>query len=68
MIDTSWGSIRILSIMILGSIWFFLIVQQIEENRNESGGMPTQLREQIGYWRNWVWLPSLDLRFGGLGR
>ena len=36
MIDTSWGSIRILAIMILGSLWFFLLIQQIEENRNES--------------------------------
>jgi len=35
MIDISWGSFRILMIMILGSIWFFLLIQQIEEN-NES--------------------------------
>jgi len=36
MIDVSWSSFRILMIMILGSIWFFLIIQQIEENQNES--------------------------------
>ena len=36
MIDISWSSFRILMIMILGSIWFFLIIQQIEENQNES--------------------------------
>ena len=35
MIDTSWSSIRIFTIMILGTIWLFLLVQQIEEN-NES--------------------------------
>ena len=35
MIDTSWSSIRILAIMILGTIWLFLLVQKIEEN-NES--------------------------------
>ena len=35
MIDTSWSSIRVVMIMILGSIWFFLLIQQIEEN-NES--------------------------------
>ncbi len=35
MIDLSPSSLRVLAIMILGSIWFFLIVQQIEEN-NES--------------------------------
>ena len=35
MIDVSWSSFRILMVMILGSIWFFLLVQQIEEN-NES--------------------------------
>ena len=35
MIDVSWGSFRILMIMILGSIWFFLLVQQIEENQKK---------------------------------
>ena len=35
MIDVSWSSFRILMVMILGSIWFFLLIQQIEEN-NES--------------------------------
>ncbi len=28
MIDTSWGSIRILIAMILGVIWFYLFVQR----------------------------------------
>jgi len=36
MIDTSWSSIRILAIMILGTIWFFLLVQQIEDNNRSS--------------------------------
>ena len=36
MIDTSWSSFRILAIMILGSIWFFLIIQQIEDNNSNS--------------------------------
>ena len=36
MIDISWSSFRILMVMILGSVWFFLIIQQIEENQNES--------------------------------
>jgi hypothetical protein len=31
MIDVSWSSFRILMIMILGSIWFFLLVSEIEE-------------------------------------
>ncbi len=35
MIDLSPSSLRVLAIMILGSIWFFLLIQQIEEN-NES--------------------------------
>jgi len=35
MIDTSWSSFRILAIMILGTIWFFLLVQQIEENQKK---------------------------------
>jgi len=35
MIDLSPSSLRVLAIMVLGSIWFFLLIQQIEEN-NES--------------------------------
>jgi len=35
MIDVSWSSFRILMIMILGSIWFFLLVEQIEENQKK---------------------------------
>jgi len=35
MIDVSCSSFRILMIMILGSIWFFLLVEQIEENQKK---------------------------------
>ena len=35
MIHLSPSSLRVLAIMVLGSIWFFLLIQQIEEN-NES--------------------------------
>tara|TARA_R100000742_G_C4234644_1_gene55496 strand:- start:153 stop:260 length:108 start_codon:yes stop_codon:yes gene_type:complete len=32
MIDTSWGSIRILAVMILGTIWFALLFDTIMNN------------------------------------
>ena len=35
MIDLSPSSLRVLAIMVLGSIWFFLLIQQIEDNRND---------------------------------
>ena len=35
MIDLSPSSLRILAVMILGTIWFFLLVQQIEENQKK---------------------------------
>ena len=38
MIDLSPSSLRVLAIMVLGSIWFFLLIQQIEEN-NESNNL-----------------------------
>ena len=35
MIDLSPSSLRVLAIMVLGSIWFFLLIQQIEENQKK---------------------------------
>ncbi len=35
MIDTSPSSIRILSIMILGTIWFALVIDTIMNNKND---------------------------------
>ena len=35
MIDTSWSSIRIVLIMIMGVVWFWLVIDTIQNQDNE---------------------------------
>ena len=35
MIDTSWSSIRIALIMIMGIVWFWVVIDTIQNSDNE---------------------------------
>ena len=35
MIDTSWSSIRIVLIMIMGIVWFWVVIDTIQNSDNE---------------------------------
>ena len=32
MIDTSWGSLRIALVMVMGVVWFYLLNQHLRDN------------------------------------
>ena len=64
MIDISWSSIRVLCIMILGVIWFALVIDMTikEDNNNWFQSMRDRLTDS-----GILYVPILDKEFNKFG-